>query len=231
MKIFLFGFNCLVACLLLASCVVEDSLGNESYVKDSTFKTDYDCTLTDIKTNIEDTLYEDVTNRIEELRNRESRAAMVVTENQMKSVMEPLVPSGVQICNQLLDVSNKGLLEMTEEEVYAVTNLSEADMAALAYTMKTIEQAMDEYSNNDNSAQVVKELTRDDYIDCIGYALLGCSGISSGCAYIEQTVKLASVTTAKQIATALFKRTLGWVGAAYAAYEFSDCLKSKKKGK
>lgn len=85
--------------------------------------------------------------------------------------------------------------------------------------------------NDINLTPEQRELAKEDYIDCLAYGLIGVKGVPATADYMWFTGKLATATTAKQIAFAFFKRSLGWIGAAYAAYEYSECIKSKRRGK
>lgn len=61
--------------------------------------------------------------------------------------------------------------------------------------------------NDINLPPEQRELVKEDYIDCLAYGLIGVKDVSATADYVWFTGKLATATTAKQIAFTFFKRS------------------------
>ena len=160
-----------------------------------------------------------------------TRSAMELTEVEAKTIMAPLVSAGTQIIDDLFLLSQEGKITFSEEEYCALNNIDDASLAGLAYSVATMEH----YKKFDLTMEDgrVKEYkyTKEEIFDCLWFALVGRGGAANATQYIYFTGELMSAATAKQIAMAFFRRTLGWIGVAYAAYQFADCLRTKSNGK
>lgn len=151
-----------------------------------------------------------------------------LTEEEAKEILSPLTESGQELRDELVNLSETDLLELSQEEVDALNNMDEATLAEFAYFMHATTQ--EEYVNiedMDNDAMQIK-YTKADLVDCLSYAM-GFTAISGAYGYIDGTVGLITAKTAWQIGRALIGRTLGWIGVAWVIYDYGTCLNSKRR--
>ncbi|MBO5062481.1 MAG: hypothetical protein J6C31_07715 [Prevotella sp.] len=150
-----------------------------------------------------------------------------LTEKEAKEILSPLMESGQEMRDELVNLSETNLLELSQEEVDALNNMDEATLAEFAYFMHVVTQ--EEYVNVEdmgNDAMQIK-YTKADLLDCLTFSL-GLNAISSMTDYIYFTKELMTATVAWQIGRALILRTVGWVGVAYTIYQYGSCLNSKR---
>lgn len=148
-----------------------------------------------------------------------------VTENEAKEILSPLITNGQQIQQQFLEF--KDTLELTDEEVLIVENLTEAQLAELSFTLNTIY----------NDAVETESISSEDIIECLKYAtgiedlldfLQAVGEVESIKNIYQGTKMLMTAKTTKQIIRALARRTMGYAAIVWMVYDFGDCINKRK---
>ena len=168
-----------------------------------------------------------------------TRAEEVLSETEAQQMLDPLAIDGAAIVDQIQGAVQAGEFEITAAEALQLEELSSEQLAELSFVINNLNNpsVMDElfsyiHQNIDpDMPPILYEpgaYTRQDLVDCLTVAF-GLAVISGLWGYIDGTYSLMTATTAFNIVRALVSRTLSWVGIAYAAYEYANCLHSKKK--
>ena len=139
-------------------------------------------------------------------------------EQRMQQIVTPLRDSGRRIRDAVLSsMEPNGEYDMTSSEI---DEMSDLDMVAISLIFSGLNQSHE--LNED--LPVSQGWTTDQIVGCISSAL----GITAVAQIISSTSSLGAVTTqgAIKIFKVVAKRYLGWIGVAFAAYQFVDCLAS-----
>jgi hypothetical protein len=170
--------------------------------------------------------YNNIVNRISNKIKYSTRSlGYEVTENEAKEILTPLITNGQQIQQQFLEF--KDTLDLTDEEVLIVENLTESQLAELSFTLNTIY----------NDAVETESISSEDIIECLKYAtgiedlldiLEAADEVENIKKIYQGTKMLMTAKTTKQIIRALAKRTSGYVGIVWMIYEFGDCINNRK---
>ncbi|MBF1465265.1 hypothetical protein [Prevotella pallens] len=145
-----------------------------------------------------------------------TRSAPIINEEEVIRVLSPLSIEGEDLRNQLLKLEKEGKLDLTSTEISELHKMKAPELAGFAYFV-----AQSKMGNG-----TMKAIKARDLIDCVSVAV-GFSAGSSLWGVFDGTASLVSAKTAWNIGRAFISRTLGWIGVAYAIYEYVDCLKSK----
>ena len=125
-------------------------------------------------------------------------------EMEAKEALLPFSAKGEQIRNAILEASSEGTLLLSNIERSNLINLDDASLAGIAYIISTL--------------SIIRQLEPE-----INSSKLSKNG------YISGTAAMMSARTALQLAGAFVGRTLGWVGVAWALYDFGKCVHDRHK--
>lgn len=143
---------------------------------------------------------------------------LVLTEPIAKEKLEPLVLDGRNLQRQLL--KEECLEELTETEKEYISTLSDEDCANLSFIYHTIiEKPIDEaVIITDNELNKAYSVSAERIIHCALEAV----------GFIDlKKLSVNGVINAKTVTKALYqvgKRYLGYIGIAYAIYDFYNCI-------
>ena len=168
------------------------------------------------------------------------RAEEMLSESDAQEMLTPLVEDGTAIVGQILEAAKVGQLEITTQEVLQLETMTGEQLAELSLVVYNLNDPfmMDglfSYIQQeiDTNAIPISDMpgayTKKELVDCLTVAF-GLGSISGLYSYIDGTYTIMTANTAFQIARGFIGRTMGWIGLAYAAYEYGNCLHSKKKG-
>lgn len=168
------------------------------------------------------------------------RAEEVLSETDAKQMLSPLVADGTAIVGQIQEAAKAGELEMTAQEALQLETMTDEQLAKLSFVVYNLNDPlmMDELFSyiqqeiGSNAIPISDEpgaYTKKELVDCLTVAF-GLGTIFGLYSYIDGTYTIMTASTAFQIARGFIGRTMGWIGLAYAAYEYGNCLHSKKKG-
>lgn len=180
-----------------------------------------------LTSNITPREYADVINKVKNTINHSARATgNELTVDEAKFILKPLANEGLVLQDQLL--TRKDELSLSAQDTKIIENLTEDQLAELAFTFYTI---YDEASRTQGlkGADIIDCLKQATGINDLGDVLTHSYSDSSPYLIYNGTKMLVSAKTAKQIICALSKRAVGWVGVAWMVYEFGDCIHSKQK--
>lgn len=144
-------------------------------------------------------------------------------EMEAKEALLPFSAKGEQIRNAILEASSEGTLLLSNIERSNLINLDDASLAGIAYIISTL-SIIRQLEPEINSSK----LSKNDFIECLSVAI-GFNAISGLYGYISGTAAMMSARTALQLAGAFVGRTLGWVGVAWALYDFGKCVHDRHK--
>lgn len=135
----------------------------------------------------------------------------VLTEDEAKEVLLPVLQDGKKIQNAVLSSINKN---SNEYQLYSALTEEELIMLSVVAT-----------SNEPYTASSISDLSGEDVVNCIGSAL----GIPGGIKGLSIS-GLVSAKTGLQIVKAIAKRyAFGYVALAIAIYQFGDCINEVAK--
>jgi hypothetical protein len=198
MKFKFFSIIAIITTLLNTSCTKEETSNPENF------------NLSSKVLKFED--IEKIAVQVSGIQNRlsTSRVDEATAEAEIREAMLPLIENGEVLHNEIIsqiDFSDPNL-ELTEEEINHIDNMSEQELAQLSLIFSTA------YNNN---------IARADYdmvMNCLGAAL----GINEVYGLINNTAQLATVEGTKKLVKLLIRRYVGWIGVAVAVYSFSNCM-------
>lgn len=153
-----------------------------------------------------------------------------ISEEEAQEILQPLVEYGEEVREELLQAAQQGELDATSEELVDLENMDDSQLAGLAYLMCSL----DEITNDEPiDEEIIEEfsfanITRYEIVECLSVAM-GFQLVSNLYRYVSGTAQLMTATEAFAIGKAFIKRTWGWVGAAYVAYEYGSCIHDKGK--
>lgn len=168
------------------------------------------------------------------------RAEEVLSESDAQQMLSPLVADGTAIVAQIQEAARSGELGMTAQESLQLETMTAEQLAELSFVVYNLNDPlmMDElfaYIQQEIDSNVMPlsdepgAYSRKELVDCLTIAF-GIGEISGLFGYLDGTYTVMTARTAFQIARGFVGRTLGWIGLAYTAYEYGNCLLSKKKG-
>lgn len=168
------------------------------------------------------------------------RAEEVLSESDAQEMLIPLVEDGTAIVGQIQEAVKTGQLEITAQEAVQLEAMTDEQLAELSLVVYNLNDPfmMDELfayiqQEIDTNAIPISDepgaYTKKELVDCLTVAF-GLGTIFGLYSYIDGTYTIMTASTAFQIARGFIGRTMGWIGLAYAAYEYGNCLHSKKKG-
>lgn len=133
-----------------------------------------------------------------------------LTEEEAEELLIPLYESGLSLQEQILSAIEANPSEFTNTDIEMIENLEEDQLATLGFIVAELEF--------ENEESILEAVSSSSVKDCIAVAL----GIS--------TIKnigingLISAKTGMQIVWQIGKRYLGYVGLAWAIWDFVDCV-------
>lgn len=165
-----------------------------------------------------------------------TRAENLMSEGEAKKIFEPLIEDGNNIRAQIQESVQKGEFEMSELELQQLSEMTDEQLAQLSFVIYNIENPAtmemvfnmieSQWQDDPILLDEPTAYTRAQLLDCLSFAI-GLDAVSGLWGYISGTAGLITAKTAWGIAAAFIGRTLGWVGLAYTAYQYADCLHSK----
>jgi len=184
-----------------------------------------------LSTKNDKSMYEQITNDILNLidEQQKTRSTDLISEEEAKTIVEPLSYKGAEIVDELILLAQEDKLEMSEEEIAEMQALQPDQLAAIAYFLHSTQLAVDSSSPTDASIPNIPKGAKYDWRDvqhCI-WSATGLEAITGLYGYVDGTVSLITAKTAFSMARAFIGRTLGWIGVAYAIYDFSVCMKQR----
>ena len=168
---------------------------------------------------------------------------MTFTEEDAKLLLEPFVEDGQNIKSQLISDIQNYPADYTEDDIAAVMNTTEADMAVVSFVLYqlqtsqsgTIPPGLIDLITGTNNLQQTTDFTPDYDVDVDNLQIplekvLGCVGEvmgfgSNGYTKIKDGIKgLMNAKTIIHIVRSTAIRYLGYVSAAIAVCDFLDCM-------
>lgn len=214
------------------SCVFFTSCSNNNEVKpEENLEHLHTCK---IESKLTDTEMTDLHKKLFEYINSPStRGYGEESEEKAREILSPLIADGVNIRNQILYYLEKDNNAKTfQKEIDMLDNLNQEQLASLSFVIYNIDDNNPVWgytisSNGDISPEILNQpYTIGQIADCLSVAF-GIDIAKSVYNYIKGTQTLMSASTALEIASAFGRRTIGWIGIAYCAYQFGTCLKNK----
>lgn len=136
----------------------------------------------------------------------------VLTEDAAKEKLAPFLEEGKRMCQVILDDMMRNPMDYPHGAAIDIMNMSDDQIAEFGFIVNEI-----------NKKPEIVLWSK--WFGCVSYAFGITDGIKQ---YIINTGKLMTAKTGFMIAKAFAKRTLGWVGAAIAIYDYMKCLESAK---
>lgn len=170
---------------------------------------------TTIETRLSSSVVNSVVNNIgillsQEISSRAVGGGIVLTEEEAKKQLEPFVEEGKRLRDEILVDMRANPTAYPTGSGLELMNMTDDQLAEFGFTVY-------EYETN---PKIIMYGTNQ-WTDCI----LEAFGISKNVfKYISNTHKLMTARTGFMIAKAFAKRTLGWIGAAIAIYEYTQCM-------
>lgn len=160
------------------------------------------------------------------------RAEYMMSEAEAQKLLSPLVKDGKSVRDQILKAAEVGELKINPEETQQLIDMKDEQLAGLSFAVYVVQDpaVMDDLFGlidiNVGGGKQISSYSKKELIDCLSFAV-GLGAISGLYSYVDGTASLITARTAFAMARAFIGRTLGWIGVAYAMYEFADCLHSK----
>lgn len=149
----------------------------------------------------------------------------------LQALFAPLVEDGAAMCDQFIELSNEGEIEISPEELERLKTLNEPELAQFSYfihaaamSLSNEECPMDEDTQEEMNVQYKKE----DFVDCLA-AAIGWDAVTGAIGVVTSTTQLITAKTAWTVGTALIGRCIGWIGLGIAVYDFGNCLYEKQQ--
>lgn len=157
--------------------------------------------------------------------------------NQLGEIFEPLVAEGRRIQQQIITQYKAELANTNDsgnEDIMRLSKLNDAELANLYCGINGF--ISDAYRNYNWNFKILPTPVGDEDVDlearwleCLSEAL-GVKDIVSVYKNVQNIIKgttaLINATTMRQVAFALGKRYLGYIGLAYTLYQYVDCMAS-----
>lgn len=157
--------------------------------------------------------------------------------NQLGEIFEPLVTEGRRIQKQII-VQYKSEFANTpdsvNEDIIRLSKLNDAELANLYCGINSF--ISDAYCNHKLDFKILPPPAGDEEIDlearwleCLteAFGIKDIVGVVKNVQnIIKGTTALINATTIRQVAFALGKRYLGYIGLAYTLYQYVDCMTS-----
>ncbi|MFC3415348.1 hypothetical protein [Algoriphagus hitonicola] len=145
-------------------------------------------------------------------------------ESELKLIIEPMVSSGVEL------LMSYGLTE--DEIIYEFGSLTSPDISRAALAVSQLENLANDgytiegFDDTDFviSGLFVQQAYASDIYDCALQAAGVKVLVELASEGLEEGVKKLGKKGVKKLVKKVASRTLGWVGAAVAGYEFGDCM-------
>lgn len=129
-------------------------------------------------------------------------------DEEASQILDPLILDGKNIQDIIIKTVSIEESDISEEDLLNLMNLTEPELATLSFIV---------YQLNSNNIET-RAVDTDRVLSCLGVAV----GISS-----IKNLSLSGLVTAKtamQVAKAVGKRYLGYIGVAIMIYDFADCI-------
>lgn len=210
---------CLVA---LASCQTADVFMDESASNAA------------LKSMINPSQIEQIDKRLASYVKIQTRAGedmdtLNLSPDTLQAIFAPLVEDGAAMCEQFVELSNSGEIEITPEELERLKTLNEPELAQFSYFIHAAARSvsgeecpMDETTQ----AEMGMQYKREDFVDCLSLAI-GWDAAVNAFSVVTGTAGLITARTAWSIGTALIGRYVGWIGLGVVVYEYGSCLHQK----
>ncbi len=158
-------------------------------------------------------------------------SANMLTEEKAKEVFKPFTEEGLAIREQLMQSSD--FQELSESEQESIKQLSESQLAAMVVIFSSLSETTTDKPIDPKDLIPSERITAEK----VGRCALSASGITeirdilrksitdSGLYNVVKGTKmLINAKTLGQMAKAIAKRYLGYIGVAIFIYDFSKCL-------
>lgn len=220
-KIIVFGF----ITFLLYGCAQDDFMSSGSNI---------------ISSHLDEQMMDGVIQNVNNLfalptnDNRRRTVSAKISEEQAQIALAPLASAGIEMQKDLITLNSSNRISLTHNELQTLENLTDIDLATLAYVSYIIEETGSIPSDEElakikiDSSSLEKTLTRADYLDCLTLSL-GFSAATSLGGYIKETKACMNVTTVRALLGKLAGRTLGWAGLVFVVHDYTECVEGKKK--
>lgn len=146
-------------------------------------------------------------------------------ELRARQILAPLVEEGVQIRDELIALSEAGKLEVKSTELMQIKDMDETQLAQFAFLADECAKREDKEIS---SEYAIGRYSIDDLTSCMT-AAIGFDAFSGAFGYITGTAGLITARTALQLGVSVVGRTLGWIGVAWAIYDYEKCLRSRRR--
>lgn len=180
-----------------------------------------------LKTKIDDNLCNKVESSvINYLCNKIStRSVNSISETEVGEILAPLAGNGACVRDELVSLSEAGMLDISEAEAQELNEMEPDELAAFAYFLNVLETSEEENVAIEQKGEML-ECKLSDVVECIGFAT-GVSALNGIWSYVDGTATICTAKTAFTLARGFIGRTLGFVGVAIAIYDFVDCMHKK----
>lgn len=150
-----------------------------------------------------------------------NKATLITKRGNIKNALEPLEKVGSKLREEVLKANSDEKLKSS------LINLNDNDIIMLGLISLALKKAEKKaYSIKARNIALSKANIAGDGMPRALHCLASATGISAISSIITGTAELASATTALKILKTVGKRYLGYIGLAFAVYNFTKCISS-----